>query len=135
MGCSRAPANATPDGAVRTFVELMGSFDGSSQDAEEAFAMLSERARQNLRDRAERYGAASGRKIAPEAMLVPARTSPRFLAHSYTAEIVGKYALVDIVGVDSSHRAQVPCVLEEGTWRVDLVLPELQPMRVRPERE
>jgi len=135
VSCSRAPPNATPDGAVREFVEVMETFDGNEEDAEKLFELLSERAKKNLRARAERYGAASGKKIAPAAMIVPKRVSLRFTPHSYSAQVVGQYALVDVLGVRGSQRAQVPCVFEEGAWRIDLVLPELPPMRMRPSQE
>lgn len=135
VSCSRTPPNATPDGAVREFVEVIETFDGNEQDAEKLFELLSERAKQNLRTRAERYGAASGKTISPAAMIVPKRVSLRFIPSSYTAQIVGQYALVDVQGVRGSQRAQIPCVFEEGAWRIDLVLPELPPMRMRPNQE
>lgn len=135
VACSPAPANATADGAVRFFVELTAHFDGNPDDAEAIFAMLSERTKKNLRARAERYGAASGRKIAPSAMLVPARMVPRFSPRSYSAQVVGKYALVDVLGVRADQRAQISCVQEDNVWRIDLVLPELPPMRTGPGRE
>ena len=43
--------------------------------------------------------------------------------------------MVDIQGVAPEERAQVPCVLEDGVWRVDLVLPELPPQQKRPGAE
>ncbi len=135
LGCSREPADATPDGAVRQFVERMRVFDGKSDEAEVLFEMLSERAKKNLRARAERYSAASGRTIAPSAMLVPSRMVLRFEPQSYQAQVVGKYAMVEVASVDPSLRASIPCVFEEGRWRVDLVLPELEPLRMGPGRE
>jgi hypothetical protein len=112
--------------------EQLARFDGSPRDAEALFDLLSDRAKKNLRARAERYGAASGRKIAPSAMLVPSRTAPHFTPQSYRAQISGAYAMVEVAGVGADERAEMPCVLEEGAWRVDLVLPELPPMRQRP---
>ena len=117
---------------MRELVEQLGRFDGDPRDAEALFDLLSERAKKNLRARAERYGAASGRKIAPSAMLVPSRMAPRFTPQLYRAQITGSYALVEVSGVAPSERAEIPCVLEQGVWRVDLVLPELPPMRQRP---
>jgi hypothetical protein len=131
-GCRRSAPNATPEGAVRELVEQLAHFDGSPRDAEALFELLSDRAKKNLRARAERYGAASGRKIAPSAMLVPSRVAPRFTPQSYRAQLAGSYATVEVAGVGPSDRAEIPCVLEEGAWRVDLVLPELPPMRQRP---
>jgi hypothetical protein len=132
LACGRSAPNATPEGAVRELVEQLGRFDGNPRDAEALFDLLSERAKKNLRARAERYGAASGRKIAPSAMLVPSRMAPRFTPQSYRAQISGSHAVVEVLGVAPSERAEIPCVLEDGTWRLDLVLPELPPMRQRP---
>jgi len=130
-GCSHTPANATPDGTVRQFVERMSRFDGNERDGAALFAMLSERAKNNLRGRAERYSAASGRKIAPSAMLVPAHMSPRFVPQNYSAQVAGKYAMVEITGSSPGQSAQVPCVYEQGAWRLEIVLPELPPLRTR----
>jgi hypothetical protein len=130
--CEPAPAHATPDAAVRELVERLRGFHGKQDDAQGLYELLSERAKANLQSRADRYGAASGKKIAPWAMLVPSRMGPRFTPQGYEAQIVGKYALVDVVGVDPGEHARVPCVLEEGVWRVDLVLPDLPPIQRRP---
>ncbi|MEQ9319734.1 MAG: hypothetical protein RIF41_11290 [Polyangiaceae bacterium] len=132
LGCEPAPPSATPDGAVREFVERVNAFHGRDEDAQALYELLSDRAKENLQTRADRYGAASGKKIAPWAMLVPSRTILRFSPQLYQAQVVGKYALVDVVGVSPEAHAQVPCVLEEGMWRVDLVLPELPPVEHRP---
>jgi hypothetical protein len=130
--CEPAPPNDTPEGAVREFIEIVRGFHGNEQDANTLFELLSERAKQNLRSRADRYGAASGKKIGPTAMIVPSRMTPRFNPQAYSARIVGKYALVDVVGVTAAQVAQVPCVFEDDLWRLDLVLPELPPMQQRP---
>jgi hypothetical protein len=132
VACAPAPSNATPEGAVRSLVERFEQFDGSETDARALYDLLSERAKDNLRARAARYGDASGKTIEPWAMIVPARASPRFVPQLYRARIVGKYALVEVLGVASDQRAQLPCVLEDRLWRVDLVLPELPPVSRRP---
>jgi hypothetical protein len=133
--CTSSPPNETPDGAVREFVGRMRGFHGADADAKALYELLSERARANLQARAERYSAASGKMIAPWAMLVPDRMLPQFQPQAYTAQVVGKYALVEVVGVSDERRAEIPCVLENGLWRVDLVLPELPPFRKRPGAE
>jgi hypothetical protein len=130
--CEPPAPGERPDAAVREFVEAMRNFHGDETEAEALFHLLSDRAKQNLRLRAERYGAASGKTAPPWAMIVPSRTTPRFNPHAYSAQIAGKYALVEIAGVLPTQRAQIPCVLEDGLWRVDLVLPELAPL---PKRE
>lgn len=135
LACEASQPTDTPDGAVRELVSRIRGFRGSEQDAKALFELLSERARKNLEARAKRYGAASGKQIAPWAMIVPSRMVPRFQPQTFTAEIVGKYAMVDIQGVTPEQRAQVPCVFEDGFWRVDLVLPELPPQQKRPGAE
>ncbi len=117
---------------MRAFVVRVRGYDGDEREARAIYELLSERARKNLQARAERYGAASGKTIEPWAMLVPSRMVPRFAPQAYAAQIVGKYALVEIAGVSAGERAQVPCILEEDAWRLDLVLPELPPIRRRP---
>ena len=133
--CDASKPTDTPDGAVREFVSRIRGFRGSDTAARELFELLSERARENLEARAKRYGAASGKQIAPWAMIVPSRMVPRFQPQTFTSQIVGKYAMVDIQGVTSEERAQVPCVYEHEVWRVDLVLPELAPQQRRPGSE
>jgi hypothetical protein len=119
---------------VRELYELLSMFDGNDAQARALYELLSGRARQNLETRAERYGAASGKTIPPWAMLVPSHMMPRFVPQDYSAQIVGRHALVEVVGV-AAQRAQIPCVLEEGLWRVDVVLPELPPLERRPGAE
>lgn len=127
-GCSRKPHNASPEGAVREFAERLALVDGSESDARAIFDLLSERARANLQARAERYSNASGRQVPPWAMLVPSRSRLRFTPQSYASKVLGKHALVDVLGVGTEQVARIPCVLEQGLWQVDLTFPELPPL-------
>ncbi|WP_206079465.1 hypothetical protein [Polyangium spumosum] len=131
-GCNRKPVNATPDGAVRELVERLRLVNGDPAAAKAAFELLSKRARTNLAERAQRYSAASGKTIAPEAMIVPSRFVVRFEPQRYSAQVSGNHALVEIVGLGPADRAHVGCVFEEEAWRVDLPLPPLPPVQVRP---
>jgi hypothetical protein len=131
-GCRRHAPNGTPDGAVRELVERLRRVQGDPGDAKAAFALLSTHAQANLTTRAQRYSAASGKMISPEAMLVPARFLPRFEPQRYSARIAGAVARVDVAGVHRGEHAEVDCVLEDGVWRVDLGLPPLSPLRLRP---
>ncbi len=131
-GCGRRTASATPDGSVRELVERMRRLRGDPVDAKAAYELLSRRAKQNLTARAQRYSAASGKTIAPEAMIVPSRFLPRFEPQRYSAQISGSYARVEVVGLLVGEHAQVPCVFEDGGWRVDLNLPALPPVQMRP---
>lgn len=124
-GCGRTPPNATPEGAVREFTERLTDLDGSEAASRAVYELLSEAARANLQARADRYSNASGRQRAPWAMLVPSRTRFHFSPQSFEAQVVGRYALVKVLGVSPGDIAQVPCVLQGDAWQIDLVLPEL----------
>jgi hypothetical protein len=131
-GCGRRAPSTTPDGTVRELVDRMGRVHGDPRDARAAFELLSKRAQQNLAARAQRYSAASGKAIAPEAMLVPSRMLLRFEPQTYAAQISGTHARVDVQGYGPAERAQIPCVFEDGGWKVDLALPPLPPLEMRP---
>lgn len=128
---SRAPG-ASPEGAVRELVERMRRVQGDPADAKAAYALLSANAQANLKARAERYSAASGKAIAPEAMIVPSLFILRFEPQRYRAQISGSYALVEAQGLLPDERAQIQCVLEDEVWRVDMQLPPLPPIQTRP---
>ena len=131
-GCGRRIPNATPDGAVRELVERLRLVNGDPVDAKAAFALLSKRAQANLVARAKRYSAASGKNIAPEAMIAPARFALHLEPQRFTAKISGTYALVEVTGLGPEDRAQVSCIFEDDAWRVDLALPPLAPLQMRP---
>jgi hypothetical protein len=130
--CSRKPPQATPEGAVRELVERMRRLQGDPADAKAVFELLSSKARSNLAARAQRYGAASGKTIAPEAMLVASRFVVRFEPQRFASRTAGAYALVEVTGASAAERAAIPCLFEEGVWRVDLALPPLPPVQKRP---
>ncbi|WP_441288114.1 hypothetical protein ACSRUE_39830 [Sorangium sp. KYC3313] len=131
-GCNRRPPSGSPDGAVRELVARLRQLHGDPADAKAAFELLSRRARDNLASRAQRYSAATGKAIAPEAMITPSRFLLRFEPQRYTAQIAGAHALVDIAGLLPGERVQVPCVYEDAGWRVDVALPPLPPVQRRP---
>jgi hypothetical protein len=131
-GCSRRPVNATPEGAARELTERLVLLDGAEDDAKAVYDLLSEAAQSNLKARAERYSNASGRQRSPWSMIVPSRAKLRFAPQSFEAKVVGKYALVDVLGVGSDQVVRIPCVLEKDLWRVDLSFPELPPLPRRP---
>ncbi|MBL9024720.1 MAG: hypothetical protein JNL21_21165 [Myxococcales bacterium] len=129
--CSRPRPDATPEGAVRELTIHLGRYsDGDPTEAKAAFGLLSKEARSELEKRAERYSAASGKRIAPELMIAPASFVSRFEARELSSRIQGPYAVVAAVGLLAEERAEIPCVYEEGGWRVHLVLPPLSPVRV-----
>ncbi len=131
-GCTPRPTNGTPEGAVREFIDRMRDVGRDPAAAKAVFAIFSKRTRQNLAERAQRYGAASGKTIAPEAMIVPSRFMIRFEPQRMTSTVVGSHALVEVIGLGADERAKVTCMFEDDGWRVDLELPPLPAVQVRP---
>jgi len=111
----------------------MARVHGDPEDAALAYEFLSAETKKNLEERARRASAATGRKMTPESMLAPSRFSLRFTPRSMHPRIAGDRALVDVVGASPDvEQAQVPCVREQGRWRVNLVLPPLAEIEMRP---
>ncbi len=136
LGCDREEPDETPEGVVRAWIERMERVHGDPEDARRAYELLSSRTKKNLEERARRASAATGRKMSPESMIAPSRFSLRFAARTMEARVAGDRAVVVVRGANPSvQRAEVPCVREEGRWRVDLTLPALPAIEKRPEGE
>lgn len=132
LGCSRKPVNATPEGAVREFTERISRTGADPNAAKAAFDLLSKATQANLAERAARYTAASGKHIRPEEMIAPQSYIERFAAHEFKSKIVGSKALVTIVGAEPNQTAEIPCVLQDGVWMLELPLPVLMPVAPNP---
>jgi hypothetical protein len=67
-------------------------------------------------------------------MLAPGRFSLRFEPRKMHTRVADERAVVDVTGIDpETDRAEVPCVLEDGRWRIEIPLPPLAPVERRPE--
>ncbi|HEU4408314.1 MAG TPA: hypothetical protein VFS43_23830 [Polyangiaceae bacterium] len=131
--CRRQPLDATPEGVVREFFDRMRRLQSDPKDARAVYELLSRPAQANLAERARRASAATGKRMGPEQMIAPAYFFPRFQAQRWSTRVAGERATVELLGVDpAEERASVPCVREEGHWRVDLALPSLPPVERRP---
>jgi len=126
MACSHPAANATPEGAVRAWLEHMEESMGDPSEAEEAFALLGPRARQNLAARAARAGQVEGRRAQAFEMLAEGHFGLRFRPKTMHATVIGADAVVDVTGDDpGSEHASVTCVRVGDGWRVEPELPEV----------
>ena len=135
-GCGRKPVDATPEGAVREALERLETVHGDPKAARAVFDLLSKGAQTNLSDRARRASAATGKRFAPEQMIAPSHYFPRFRPQQWSTRTMGTRAVVDVVGIDpSTERAGIPCVVEDGRWRIDLALTTLPPVERRPSSE
>lgn len=131
-GCEREAADALPEKVVQEFVERMQRVHGNPKSARAAYELVWADGKQNLSERAKRASALSGRKVAPEEMLVPSRFSLRFTPRHYTAEVQGDWAVVTVTGeAADTQREQLKCVREDGGWRVVLEMPPVPPIQVR----
>ncbi len=130
-GCEREAADGSPERVVKEFLDRMQRVHGNPQSARAAYELLWGEAKQNLGERAKRASALSGRKVAPEEMLVPTRFSLRFTPKHYTTRVQGDWAVVTVSGESPSQHHDVKCVREDGAWRVVLELPPVPPIQVR----
>ncbi len=131
-GCARRPIDATPEGATRELLDRLEHAQGTIEEARAAMALLASPTRKNLTERARRASGAIGAPMAPEQMLAPGFFFPRFRPRSISSRIQGEQALVHVVGIDeSSEVADIPCLKENGRWRVLLQLPPLPPIEKR----
>jgi hypothetical protein len=132
FGCSRSPPDATPEGAVRLFVDKMESSGEDSRAMREAYGVLGPRARGNLKDRAERASRGQGRRYEPYEMLAEGRFGLKFRPRTMTSHVSGDDATVEVVGEGPEERASVHCTREGSAWRVEPDLPEAATTPKRP---
>jgi uncharacterized protein YbjT (DUF2867 family) len=132
--CQRKPPDLTPEGAVRELLDRLDRVETDPTEAKAVYDLLSPQTRQNLVQRARRASTTSGREIPPQDMLAPGRFSLRFEPRKMHTRIADDRAVVDVTGIDpETDRAEVPCVLEDGRWRIEIPLPPLAPVEKRPE--
>lgn len=130
-GCSRAPPDATPEGAVHLFLDRMDSAATGAVPMSEVYTLLGPATRKNLTDRASRAGKIQGRRIDPAEMLAPGRYALKFRPKSMTSRLSGDTAVVTVVGYEASETAEVTLVRENSAFKVELDLPEVTPLPQR----
>jgi hypothetical protein len=132
--CQRKPPDLTPEGAVRELLDRIARIETDPSEARAVYDLLSVPTKQNLIERARRASTTSGRDVPPQDMLAPGRFSLRFEPRKMHTRVAADRAVVDVTGIDpETDRAEVPCVLEEGRWRIEIPLPPLAPIERRPE--
>lgn len=132
--CQRKPPDLTPEGAVRELLDRIDRIETDPSEARAVYDLLSAPTKQNLVERARRASTTSGRDVPPQDMLAPGRFSLRFEPRKMHTRVAADRAVVDVTGIDpETDRAEVPCVLEEGRWRIEIPLPPLAPIEKRPE--
>lgn len=134
-GCDARRVDATPESAVRELTERLRALHGDRASSTAVYELLSAATKESLQARSRRYGAASGKNIAPAAMLAPASYLERWSTREMSTKIVGAHALVELRGRTADERAEVRCVYEDGGWRVVIDLPPLPEVRVSPRED
>lgn len=130
--CSHPEPDATPEGALKLWLEQMEESQDDTSVARDAYKLLGPAARSNLEARARRASQAQGRRAEAVDMLAAGRFGLRFRPKSMHATVVGDQATVEVIGADpASERASVRCVREAGAWRVEPELPELPAASMR----
>jgi hypothetical protein len=125
VGCSRPPADATPEGAVRLFLDAMEGAETDAHEMHRAYDLLGPAARANLEERARRTSRLQGRQAEPWDMLAAGRFGVAFRPRTMRSKVVGDRASVEVLGADPQNEAAtVICVHETGGWRIE---PELPP--------
>ena len=131
--CSRPAPDATPEGAVRTWIERMDEPSSDPASAKEAYALLGPDTRANLTERAARASRAQGRHLEAYEMLAQGRFGLKFRPAALHAQVSGDTAQVDVTGDDPAVDHAVVRAKREGTaWRVELDLTPLPPLQKRP---
>lgn len=136
VACRHPAPDATPEGAVRAWLDRMEASDTDPRALREAYALLSPAAQANLEERAGRASQIEGHRVEPWAMVAEGRFGMRFRPKGMVAQVDGDTATVAVTGEDSrTESARVRCTKVPGPppgWRVE---PELPPVPALPRRE
>lgn len=134
LACRHKEADATPEGAVRAWLDLMEGAAEDPQAAKQAFAMLGPKARHNLEARAERASRILGRHVEPEDMVAWGRFGLRFHPDAMATTITGDDAAVTVTGADpTNQRVVLACHRDGEHWRIEPDLPEQAELPHRPD--
>ncbi len=125
VGCSHPPPDATPDGVVRLFLDVMEGAEDDPRDMHRAYDLLGPAARAGLEARARHTSRLQGRQVQPWDMLAVGRFGLAFRPKTMHPAVVGDRAMVEVVGADpQNEHASVVCVREGSGWRIEPGFPE-----------
>jgi hypothetical protein len=126
LGCSRAPSDSTPEGALDQFLDACEQVPRDPAAATRAIALLSPASRKALEQRAQKASSLIGRPLTVEQIFVPSFSPLKFEISRTTTTLDegGGRAMVEVTGPDpNTQRARVPMELEGTSWRVVIAIP------------
>jgi len=127
LGCTEAPSDDTPSGAVRLFLESMARAEHDPSAVEDAYALLAEDSRRALAERAHLASSLGGRPMEPWDMIARGRFRQTFApargSRGMRETVEGNEATVVVENEERDRRAEIQLVREEEGWRVVLDLP------------
>lgn len=124
VACSHPAPDATPESALRNWLDHMDAQTTDPSEAKAAYALLGPATRQSLEHRAERASQIEGHHVEPYEVLAEGRFALRFRPKRFATTMSGEQATVDVTGTEPTDRATIRCVKEGRGWRVELQLPE-----------
>jgi hypothetical protein len=125
VACSHPPPDATPEGAVRLFLDDMDSAGDDPAAIRLAYELLGPAARANLGERARRTSELQGRQVEPWDMFAAGLFGIAFRPKAMRSTVVGDRATVDVFGEDAhTEHASVICARVGPAWRIEPGLPE-----------
>src|SRR5688572_6733625 len=98
LGCQKEVAPQGPEDVLMDFVTRMRRVHGQAEERDAVVELLWEPARQNLKERARRASALSGRELSPGELLVPSWFALHLSPERSVARIDGEWAEVTLSG-------------------------------------
>ena len=131
-GCEKKQSQDGPEDVVLEFIAKMRQVHGDDEAGERIVELLWRPARDNLKERARRASALSGRELSQGEMVAPSWFALRLVPETTQERIDGNWAEVKLID-RAGQQAVARCVREDGVWKVALELPPLTPIRQRVE--
>ena len=132
LGCSRAPEDGSPEGAVSLWLERAEDGRDDAESAKARYQLLGPAARDNLEERADRASKSLGKRVEPFEMLAVGAGGVRFHPRSIHAETKGESALVTVMGSGPNEVARIQTVRTREGWRIE---PDLPPTPIQAKRD
>lgn len=130
LACQKEEAPLGPSGVVAAWISQMRQVHGEDAAGKEVVELLWKPARENLRERARRASALSGRELSPGELIAPSWFALHLIPETTEERIDGSWAEVTLTSA-SGEQVKARCIQEEGDWKVALELPPLAPIRKR----